>query len=210
MMSDILDFAKSCIHCLATTGGSRVPRPLGEALHADKHNVVLHFDFLYIGKSSSGPIYSLVLRDMSGYVRLWPCENADAASKVDELTTFFAAFGVCKTWVSDQGSHFKNSLVVGLRQTLRTRHYFTLVYTPWSNGAVEVVNREIMRVFRALLGQFRMQQVDWPDLVKLVQSVQNNSPSPRLNGLAPITAFTGLSSTSPLTSVVEFAETKQT
>jgi hypothetical protein len=100
--------------------------------------------------------------------------------------------------------------VESLRQTLRTRHHFTLAYTPWSNGTVEVVNREIMCVFRALLGEFRMQLVDWPDLVKLVQFVLNNSPSPRLNGLAPITAFTGLSSTSPLTSVVEVAEAKQT
>jgi hypothetical protein len=55
-----------------------------------------------------------------------------------------------------------------------------------------------------------MQQVDWPDLVKLVQFVLNNSPSPRLNGLAPITAFTGLSLTSPFTSVVEDSEAKQT
>jgi hypothetical protein len=67
-----------------------------------------------------------------------------------------------------------------------------------------------MRVVRALLGEFRMQQIDWPDFVKLVQFVLNNSPSPRLNGLAPITEFTGVSSTSPLTSVVEFAEDKQT
>jgi hypothetical protein len=115
MRSYILDFVKSCIHCLATTGGSRLPRPLGEALHADKPNVVLHFGFLYVGKSSSGPIYILALRgDMSGYMWLWPCEHADSASTVDALTTFFAAFGVCTTWVSDQGSHFKNSLVSSL------------------------------------------------------------------------------------------------
>jgi Integrase zinc binding domain len=209
--TDVSDFVKSCIHCLATIGGSRVPRPLGEVLHADKPNLVLHFNFLYIGKSSSGPIYILVLRDdMSGYVWLWPCEHANAANTVDALTTFFAAFGVSTTWILDQGSHLKNSLVEGLRQTLRWRHQFSLAYTPWSNGTVEVVNMEIMRVFRALLGEFRMQQVDWPDLVKLVQFVLNKSPSPRLNGLAPITSFTGLSSTSPLTSVVEFAEAKQT
>jgi Integrase zinc binding domain len=36
--SDVSDFAQMCIHCLATTGGSRVPRNLGEALHADKPN----------------------------------------------------------------------------------------------------------------------------------------------------------------------------
>jgi hypothetical protein len=52
--------------------------------------------------------------------------------------------------------------------------------------------------------------VAWPDLVKLVQFVLNNSPSPRINGLAPITAFTGLSSTSLLSRIVEFAEAKQT
>jgi Integrase zinc binding domain len=87
MESDILDFVQCCIHCLATTGGSRVPRSLGKALHADKPNAVHHLDFFYVGKSSSGPIYFLVLcDDMSGYVCLWPCE--DAASTVEALTTF--------------------------------------------------------------------------------------------------------------------------
>jgi Integrase zinc binding domain len=65
--TDVSDFVKSCIHCLATAGGSRVPRPLCEALHADKPSLVLLFDFLYVGKSSSGPICILIHRDdMSG------------------------------------------------------------------------------------------------------------------------------------------------
>jgi RNase H-like domain found in reverse transcriptase/Integrase zinc binding domain len=93
MRSDVSDFVKSYIHCLATTGGSRVPRPLGEALHADKPNLVLHFDFVYIGKSSSIPISILVFRDdMSCYVWLWPCEHANAANTVDALTTYFCCF----------------------------------------------------------------------------------------------------------------------
>jgi Integrase zinc binding domain len=60
MRRNVSDFVKSFIHCLATTGGLRLPRPLGEALHADKRNLVLHFDFLYVGKSSSNRIYILV------------------------------------------------------------------------------------------------------------------------------------------------------
>jgi hypothetical protein len=127
MRSDVSIFMKRFIHCLATSGGSHIPRPLGEALHADKPNLVLYFDFLYVGKSSSGPIYILVLRnDMSDYVWLWPCEQANAANTADALTTCFAVFRVSFTLVSDQGSHFGNSLVDGLRQTLRTRHHFTL------------------------------------------------------------------------------------
>jgi hypothetical protein len=39
MRSDVSDFVKSCIHCLETTGGSRVPRPPGEALHDDRLNL---------------------------------------------------------------------------------------------------------------------------------------------------------------------------
>jgi hypothetical protein len=172
----------------------------------------LHFDFLYIGKLSSGPIYILALReDMSGYVWLCPYEHANAANKVDALTTFFAALESQLLGFRIKALFLRIPLVEGLRQTLRTRHQFTLsYYTPWSNGTAEVVNREIMLVFRSLLGEFRMQQADWPDLTKLVPFVLNNSPSPRLNGLVPSTAPTGLSSTSPLTSVIEFADAKQT
>jgi RNase H-like domain found in reverse transcriptase/Integrase zinc binding domain len=38
MRSDIATFCQTCMHCLSTIGGTRVPRPMGHALHAEKPN----------------------------------------------------------------------------------------------------------------------------------------------------------------------------
>ncbi|KAE9052855.1 hypothetical protein PR003_g142 [Phytophthora rubi] len=53
-------------------------------------------------------------------------------------------------WMSDQGTQFKNELVAGLRQRLKGVHTFVPVYTPWVNGTVERLNRDILHVVRAL------------------------------------------------------------
>jgi RNase H-like domain found in reverse transcriptase/Integrase zinc binding domain len=45
LTEDSETFCKSCLHCVATLGGLRTPRPLGEAVHAERPNHVLRFDF---------------------------------------------------------------------------------------------------------------------------------------------------------------------
>jgi hypothetical protein len=47
-----------------------------------------------------------------------------------------------------------------------------------------------------------MQEQDWPMLVPIVQSILNHAPSSRLGGRAPIEAFTGLSATRPLNTLI--------
>jgi hypothetical protein len=89
----------------------QMPRPLGTQLHATKPIVILHFDFLYIGLSSDGMNqYPLLLKDeLGGYLWHVPCRTADAAATVDALMRSFEVFGVVLLWISDRGSHFKNT-----------------------------------------------------------------------------------------------------
>jgi RNase H-like domain found in reverse transcriptase/Integrase core domain/Reverse transcriptase (RNA-dependent DNA polymerase)/Chromo (CHRromatin Organisation MOdifier) domain len=202
LRSDVSLFVKGCLHCLSTTGGSREPRPLGEAIHATRPNEVIHFDFLYLGPSSSEMKYVLVIKDdLSGYVWLVPSSKADANTTTEALIQWFSNFGIAGVWVSDQGSHFKNVVLENVSHALRVKHHFTVAYSPWANGTVEVVNREILRVTRALLSELRIQKNEWPSIMPLVQSILNHSSSDRLNGIAPITAFTGLPADSPLASI---------
>jgi hypothetical protein len=42
--ADVASFCQTCLHCVCTTGGKRVPRPLGTSLHSTKPNELLHFD----------------------------------------------------------------------------------------------------------------------------------------------------------------------
>ncbi len=196
---DVESFVKSCIHCLSTESGKVVPRPLGHAMHAEKPNELLHFDFCYLMPGEDSVTYVLILKDdLSGYVWLIPTADADAESVADALLKWFAAFGVVSNWVSDRGSHFKNELVRILGEATKASHHFTLAYCPWSNGTVEVVCRELLRATRALLSEFQLPHRCWPSVLPLVQSALNNSKIPRLGNRCPLTAFTGLPQDSPL------------
>lgn len=47
-------FVSSCIHYLSTTGGEKVPRPVGPAMFGTKPNNLLQFDYLDLANSSNG------------------------------------------------------------------------------------------------------------------------------------------------------------
>jgi transposase InsO family protein len=114
------------------------------------------------------------------------------------LQDWFSSYGVVPTWVSDQGSHFKNTVIRELNEKLGAEHKFSLPYCPWSNGTIERVNRDTLNVFRALLSEFRILPREWVRLKPLVQMSLNHTAVPSLGNLAPVTVFTGLPASNPL------------
>ncbi len=92
----------------------------------------------------------------------------------------------------------KNRVIAQLNRKLHAHHHFTTPYCPESNGTVESVCREVLRAARALLSEFRMDQKDWPQVIRLIQSTLNHAPRPSLGGRAPITVFSGLPADNPL------------
>lgn len=211
LTKDVEYFVRCCLHCASTTGGPPQPRPLEEALHADLPNELLHWDYLYMGKSTTSEEYVLVIKDdASKFVWLISCHTADGKATYTHLLDWFANFGVFRTWVSDQGTHFKNKVIEALQHALGAHHHFTTARCPWANGTVEVVMREVLRSYRALLLEWRLQPSDWPRIIKIVQMLLNHSPSPSLGGAAPITAMTGLKAMSPMDTFTVPGEIKVT
>ena len=191
---DVRTFCKMCLHCAATKGSIRISRELAHAMHADHPNEIIHFDYLYLGKGKNGYSYVLIIKDdFSNYVWLIPADKFDARNVVAALSQWFATFGITPVWVSDQGSHFKNEVMLTLQRELHTRHHFTSAYHPQSNGTVEVVCREVIRALRALLSEYQLGYAEWPRFLKTVQRVLNHSPSPKLDNQSPITVFTSQS-----------------
>jgi len=189
---DVDAFIKGCIHCLSTLQGKKIPRPFGPAVHGTYANDLVQFDFLEIAPGRDGVKYILMVRDdFSSFCWLFPFANANSANTCEALLEWCSTFNVPSMFMSDQGTHFKNEVLRRLCRALRVPHHFTLPHTPWSNGAVERLGREVLRVFRATASELRMPFSDWPDLVPLVQSSLNNSPSPQRGNKAPITIFIG-------------------
>ena len=99
----------------------------------------------------------LIIEDeFSHFENLVPCISTTAEVAALALQDWFSSYGVVPTWVSDQGSHFKNTVIRELNEKLGAEHKFSLPYCPWSNGTIERVNRDAKSVFQALLSEFRI------------------------------------------------------
>ncbi|OWZ14903.1 hypothetical protein PHMEG_00011537 [Phytophthora megakarya] len=92
-------------------------------------------------------------------------------------------FGAPHVWVSDNGSHFKNEVVKDVSKRLNSIQNFTLAYSPWINGSVERLNKDIVQVLRSL---------------STLQANLNHTPVPSLGNHAPVEVFCVLPAASPL------------
>ncbi|KAF0700908.1 Aste57867_8594 [Aphanomyces stellatus] len=135
----------------------------------------------------------------------WESDVANAQVVARCLLQWFAVFGVCYHWVTDQGSHFKNEVIAELQHVLGAHHHFTTARCPWANGTVESAMKITLKTFRSLLSEWLMQLVEWlmqPSqwrlIVPVVMLVVNQTPSESIGGVAPITAMTGSHTMSPL------------
>lgn len=208
MKTDVDTFVKSCIHCLSTTGGGRVPRPYGPAFHGTSANDLLQFDYIEVAPSTTGDKYVLMLRDdHSDYKWFFAFADTSAENAAHAIVDWCAAFGVPKSLMSDGPTHFKNETLNRLSKGLKVPHHFTLPYTPWSNGAVERLGKELLRVFRSITSELLLRPEEWPDLLPIVQSALNNAPSPQRRNIPPVTAFTGLDSSPPIATFIRSSTT---
>lgn len=208
MESSVNELVQGCLHCIATRTGGMIRRPLGSALHGSRPNEVIHMDYLYMGPSVTDATYLLVIKDdFSSFTWLWPTSSASSEAAADALSTWIGSFGSVEWLISDQGSHFKSELLRTLTADTHTQHHFTTAYSPWANGTVERVCREVLRTCRALLSEWQLAERDWPAVTECVQSVMNQAPLRRLgqrqgapSGVyrSPLEVFTGHKPVRPL------------
>ena len=168
--SDVRSFVRACIHFLSTVGVGKVPRPFGPSVHGTAPNDLLQFAYIELGPSTDGCKYVLMLRDdHSDYKWFFAFSDTSAENAAHAIIDWCAAFGVPKGLMSDGPTHFKNETVRAVTRGLKVPHHFTLPYTPWSNGAVERLGKELLRVFRSIVSELQMKFEEWPDLLPVVQ-----------------------------------------
>ena len=154
--SDVKTFCETCLHC-SVNYPQIMPRPYSETLHANKRNQVLHYDFLYIGSMNPDYQYVLVIKDdFSNYVELIKCKSADHKVVVEALLHWYSRLGIPEIHVSDNASHFKNQVIKELNRQMSIKHHYTIAYAPWTNGTVEVVNKTLLEIMRALCSEMRI------------------------------------------------------
>lgn len=79
--------------------------------------------------------------------------------------------------MSDGPTHFKNKTIRIVPNCLKVSQKLTVYYCPWSNSAVELIGKQLLRVFRSVISEMKMRPEKWPDILPIVQSALNNAPS---------------------------------
>ena len=204
MASDVDGFVRQCLLCVKSRGGDMVPRPMGEQLRASVPREMIHFDFLKMAMGDDCVEYLLVIKDgFCGYTYLAPCKAADTECAVEGLLHWFSWFGVASVWISDQGTHFRNTVMTALQRRLKVKHHFVTPGCAWANGSVERANREALRVYRTLLAEAQLPYQRWRELTPVVQATLNATPSQgRLGGHSPFEVMLGSPPSHPLDAIL--------
>lgn len=197
--TDVREFVSNCLLCVLSRSGATIPRPLAQTLHAVKPNDVLHFDYLFLGRSDGDLKYVLVVKDdFSGYVWVTPTSNATAEHAAETLSRWQRTFTAPSYWVSDQGPHFINETLSTMAQSYNIQHKPTVAYSPWVNGTVERLNRDILTAMRALLAELKLGPQDWAAVIDIIPSIINEAPEQRLgrdtdgSWRSPLQVMTGI------------------
>ena len=82
-----------------------------------------------------------------------------------------------------------NTVIQELHSLMGSKNRYTVAYARFSNGTVEVVNKNLLKIMRSLLNEFRVARQDWPKLLVDVQFALNHCPSRSLAGQASRDSF---------------------
>ena len=94
MSADASEFVANCLQCLSV-GGTMVPRPIGEALHAVTPNKLIHCDFLAM---PAGYVH-VIVDDASRLCQLTWHDGCKATDMVEALQQWLATFGLVEDWM---------------------------------------------------------------------------------------------------------------
>lgn len=132
---------------------------------------------------------------------LEPVNATNSANAADVLQRWCTTLGVLSIFVSDTASYFKNGTLAKLTNLLGIDHRYAVANSPWTNGSMESIMKEILRIFKVLLVDYRCSVNDWERFVPMVQWALNSIQRERLE-CSPLEAWFGRSPTSLMASLV--------
>lgn len=189
MERQIAKYKKACLHCCSNYP-KKERRKLGKHRSAKARNESIHQDYLYLVKD----LYLLVLKDdASQKIEFQICKVPDARTTAVAVLYWRARFGLLldSEFISDNGSHFANKFLKALFEALKFKQRFRIKYSPWSNGRIERVNKEVLKLLRILKSEFRVSDLDLDFILPQILYYLNNTPSKLLDEHTPNEVYLG-------------------
>lgn len=214
---DVKGFIHDCLHCLSNGVGERIPRPLLEQWHATKPQQMIVFDYVKIGDgimwmdAPSGyqeiqvKYVLCIVDDFSSLTMYEPCYEATARGCARALLRWFAQHGIVQRWLSDRGAHFLNEVMDELRQLLRCHHHFVVAHNPYSRALAERGVQTLQKIMQALMSELRQPPETWPQLLPVMESIENSTAKSSRSNMSPIELHSGNKPVGPLSTVLVHA-----
>lgn len=123
--------------------------------------------------SRSGKVYILTIQDLlSKHASAIPLVNAGAIDVANAFVNdFICLYGAPKALLTDQGTHFLNSLMKAIAKKFKITHYKTTAYRPQSNGSIERSHHVLWEYLKQTVDNKR----DWDKHLKLACFSYNTS-----------------------------------
>lgn len=161
-------------------------RSLGPSLFVRNPKDLLKFDLIELGPSSIGSKYVLMLReDQGGYFWIFLLPETGAKNASTDIIDWATAFAINHDQISDSPIEFCNETVRLVTKDMRVPHKFKLTRSPWCNGSVKRLGKQLLGVTRDIISELRMKFEEWHDILRVIQSAINKVPSPHRGKLLP-------------------------
>ena len=188
----VKQFCMSCLHCIKTKDKNDVvPRIMGNK-EPSKRLEEITADYLYIGPTkittNEGTVeqeykYILVIKDVySRYTRLFPATTTNAEIMAEALIEWIHLFKSPSILRTDSATHFMNRVASVLENTYGYKQKFTIPYSAWTNGSVERVMPEVIKLIKLVC---KNNLGTWPNYLDQISGILNDTKSKTLGGLTP-------------------------
>ncbi len=118
-------------------------------------------------------IFLVCVDHFSRFVVLAPVETKTAPAIAHALVThLFCPYTTPRVLLSDNGTEFRNALLIEICSKYNIKQTFTVAYHPSSNGLVERANRKILEALRHVVTSLHN---DWEDWIPQVAACINGS-----------------------------------
>jgi transposase InsO family protein len=116
--------------------------------------------------------YILTIQDLlTKYLVIIPMKSASAISIANAFTeNYICIYGAPKAVLTDQGSHFLNSLMTNIARKFKIKHFKTTAYHPQSNGSVERSHHVIWEYLKQFTNKY-----DWDKYLAFAAFSYNTS-----------------------------------
>lgn len=127
ILKDAETFVRSCIHCISTLGGGKVPRLFCPAANDTTPGDLLQFDHIEIAAAAYGEKHVFMLcEDHKKYCWLFSFPDTLAENAARAVMHRSVAFGVPRSLMTYDPTHFRNETLQCVLKGLLVLHHFTL------------------------------------------------------------------------------------